>query len=149
MEVVNQAIGVDSNVLFVTCQAEERAAVSVRTAECGCGCGPGAIFNNIGLRRCFQSSTTIPGINVVYVRPVTDTNRHVTVYIENYNVINSCEISIQCIVHRDHIFNDEELERFNFIVRYGKFHIVICMMKFTRIVVQVCKPPCSYIYAWV
>ncbi len=125
MEVVNQAIGVDSNVLFVTCQAEERAAVSVRTAECGCGCGPGAIFNNIGSRNCFQSSTTIPGINIVYVRPATDFNRHVTVYIENYNVISSCEISIQCIVHRDHIFNDEELERFNFIVRYGKFHIVM------------------------
>ena len=117
MEIVNQIIGVDNPILFVTCLAKEGARVFV-TAECGCA--HGFRFDSGG-RNCVQSSTASPGLNIVYVRPdETNRNRHTTVFIENFGVFSSLEISIQCIVRREDIFNDEELERFNFTVRYSK-----------------------------
>ena len=116
MEIVNQIIGVDNPILFVTCLAKEGARVFV-TAECSCA--HGFRFDS-GAKSCVQSSAASPGLNIVYVRPdETNRNRHTTVFIENFGLFSSLDISIQCIVRRGDIFNDEELERFNFTVRYN------------------------------
>ncbi len=119
MEVVDQVIGADSNVLFVTCRAKRNSNMNMSVSvmlmirtQCECGFAS-------QLRTCEINSTASPGFNIAYVRPTMSTTEEVTTYIENFGDKNGT-ISFQCIVSNDSgpYQPNENLELFNFTVRY-------------------------------
>ena len=115
-EVVNQTVGVDNNVIFVTCRANQsRNTVSV-SVQLMCECG----FQS-QLTTCQSSSTASLGLNIAYVRPMALINEEVTTYIENFSGRKGT-VSFQCIVSRNDAMDEEDLaiEIFNFTVRYSK-----------------------------
>ncbi len=122
----------DRTVLFVTCLARSGAEVSVIAIV---GCDQCNTFDSKKSRSCALNSTISQGLNIVYLRPdETNRNQHITVYIENFNVTSSQNVSIQCIVRRDSFSSEDSvLERFNWTVRYGikllycKFQAHACM----------------------
>lgn len=123
MEAVYRTIGIDKPVLFVTCRAQADATVFVR-AECICG--NETVFKSQS-RRCKNSSTASPGLNIVYVRPADDVfNHQVTTYIEEFDLNSNRTILIQCIVRND---SDNKITGiFNATIIYGKSKLLYCLL---------------------